>query len=88
VLTLAEILTRWPALVPKLGPASSPESGLRELIEAAKSTTASAEASPWQETLRRLGLDGDKFRASCENLRKLLHRYGNDDVSYYAECAL
>jgi WD40 repeat protein len=88
VLTLAEILTRWPALVPKLGPASSPESGLRELIEAAKSNTASVEASPWQETLLRLGLGGGEFRACCENLRELLHLYGNDDVSYYAECTL
>ena len=88
VLTLAEILTRWPALVPKLGPASSPESGLRELIEAAKSGAGPAQASPWHETLRRLGLDGDEYRASCENLRELLHLYGNDDVSYYAECVL
>jgi WD40 repeat protein len=88
VLTLAEILTRWPALVPKLGPASSPESGLWELIKAAKPTTASAEASRWQETLHSLGLDRDEFRAACENLRELLHLYGNDDVAYYAECAL
>jgi hypothetical protein len=88
VLTLAEILSRWPALVPELGPASSPESGLRELIETAKSNTAFAEVSPWQETLRRLGLDGDEFHASCKNLRELLHLYGNDDVSYYAECVL
>ncbi len=88
VLTLAEILSRWPALAPKLEPASSPESGLRELIEAAQSNTASAEVSPWQETLRRLGLDAEEFHTSCEYLRELLHLYGNDDVSYYAECVL
>ena len=88
VLTLAEILTRWPALAPKLGPSTSPESGLRELIEAANSGTALAQASPWYKTLRRLGLDGDQFRASCENLRELLKLYGNDEVAYYAECVL
>jgi len=89
MLTLAEILTRWPALVSKLGPASSSESGLRELIEAAKSGAGGpAQASPWHKTLRRLGLDGDEFHASCENLRELLRLYGNDDVSYYAECVL
>ena len=88
VLTLAEILTRWPALAPKLGPSTSPESGLRELIEAANSGTALAQASPWYKTLRRLGLDGDQFHASCENLRELLKLYGNDEVAYYAECVL
>jgi WD40 repeat protein len=88
VLTLAEILTRWPALAPKLGPSSSPESGLRELIEAAKSGAAPPQVSPWDETLRRLGLDGDKFHSSCENLRELLRLYGNDEVAYYAECVL
>ena len=88
VLTLAEILTRWPALVPKLGPASSPESGLQELIEAAKSEADQAQASHWHETLRRLGLDDDEFCVSCENLRELLNLYGNDEVAYYAECVL
>ena len=88
VLTLAEVLTRWPALVPKLGPASSPESGLRELIETARSNTDPAQTSPWQETLGRLGLDGNEFHSSCENLCELLKLYGNDDVSYYAECVL
>jgi len=88
VLTLAEVLTRWPALVPKLGSASSPESGLRELIEAAKTNADPAQVSPWHETLRRLGLDGDKYHASCESLRELLNLYGNEEVAYYAECVL
>jgi len=88
VLTLAQILTRWPALVPKLGPAASPESGLRELIEAAKSSAVPARVSPWHQTLRHLGLDGDEYHASCESLRKLLNLYGNEEVAYYAECVL
>ena len=88
VLTLAEVLTRWPALVPELGAASSPESGLRELIEAAKPSPGPARASPWHQTLRRLGLDGDEYHASCESLRELLNLYGTEEVAYYAECVL
>jgi hypothetical protein len=74
--------------VPKLGPASSPESGLRELIEAAKYNAGPTHRSQWHETIGRLRLDKDEFHASCENLRELLDLYGNDEVAYYAECVL
>ena len=69
---------------PAFGPVARAKSGLRHLIQAANS----GQEEPWHTTLRELELDTPDFTAPCENLRKMLTRYGNDEVAYYAECVL
>ena len=83
VLTLAEILTRWPALIPALGPHSLSGSGLRDLIEVARSRD-----KVWNKALAKIGLGDEIYRQSTANLKVLLGLHANHDVAFYAECVL
>ena len=88
VLTLAEIVTRWPALVPAMGPTPDGESGLRKLILVTQGDDANDAEVKWHLTLRELGLDTDEYRVATANLGKLLRAHGTLAVAEYAECAL
>jgi hypothetical protein len=86
VLTLAEILNRWPALLPRLAPRHSTGSGLRDLIQAAEAAPAHPEL--WESAIKNLGLHKKRYQAATDNLLAFLEQNGNAEVAFYAECVL
>lgn len=81
-LTLAEIIRRWPALVPALTRTGDGPSGLNVLIKAAP------DQANWDKALARLGLSGPKYASATANLHKLLIEYGNETVADFADWLL
>jgi WD40 repeat protein len=86
VLTLAEIASRWPALMPALAQVHQGQSGLRLLISAVHSADE-AQAS-WESALKQAGLSDPQYQGACENLRKLLGAYGSKDLVEFADSLL
>ena len=86
-LTLAEIIRRWPALVPALTRTGDGPSGLNVLIKAAHDQDDS-QSSNWSEALARLGLSQPEYASATANLHELLLKYGNETVADFADCLL
>jgi WD40 repeat protein len=86
VLTLAEIASRWPALMPALAQMHQGQSGLRLLIDALHSTDE--ELVLWKAALKQAGLSDPQYQEACENLRKLLSVYGSKDLVEFADSLL
>ena len=86
-LTLAEIIRRWPALVPALTRTGDGPSGLKVLIKAARDQD-NGQSSEWDEALARLGLSQPEYASATANLHELLKKYGNETVADFADCLL
>jgi WD40 repeat protein len=86
-MTLAEIIRRWPALIPALGRVNDQPSGLALLIEAARGEPAGADRQ-WWAALRRVGLAESRLASATANLRQLLQRHGTDRVARFADLLL
>ena len=86
-LTLAEIIRRWPALVPALTRTGDGPSGLNVLIKAAHDQ-GNGQSSNWSEALARLGLSQPEYASATANLHELLIKYGNETVADFADCLL
>jgi len=87
VLTLAEIIRRWPALVPALTRTGDGPSGLNILITAAQDRDDD-QSSNWDEALARLGLSQPPYASATANLHELLLKYGNETVADFADYLL
>ena len=87
VLTLAEIIRRWPALVPALARASDGPSGLSILIEAIR-TDGADQSAAWSRALASLGLSGPEYATATANLRELLLRHGTKTVADFSDSLL
>ena len=86
-LTLAEIIRRWPALVPALTCTGDGPSGLNVLIKAAHYRD-NGHSSYWSEALAQLGLSQPEYASATANLHELLMKYGNETVAEFADCLL
>ena len=86
VLTLAEIIRRWPALVPALTRTGDGPSGLSVLIEAAREQDH--QSAKWSAALAQLGLSRPEYGPATANLQELLLKYGNETVADFADCLL
>ena len=86
-LTLAEIIRRWPALVPALARTGDGPSGLNVLIKAAHDRD-NGKSSYWSEALAQLGLSQPEYASATANLHELLMKYGNETVAEFADCLL
>jgi hypothetical protein len=86
-MTLAEIVVRWPALVPALSRDGDRRSGLSELVDA---VTEDAESNDmwqraWHGALQRVGLDRPEYATADANLFALLVAHGNPQVAEFAD---
>ena len=66
---LAEIVTRWPAMQPRLNKSWDGQRGL-QLLAAAR-----GDDSKWRQALKRIGLDAPDYSSAVVNLRALLRQY-------------
>ena len=73
--TLAEIITRWPALQQQLNQSWGRRRGLQILAAACDDN------EHWNDAVRVVGLDGTEYRRAVENLRELLRTYDGTAVA-------
>jgi hypothetical protein len=66
---LAEIVTRWPAMQPRLNQAWDGQRGLQILA------AACGDDSKWQQALKKIGLDAADYSSAAANLQTLLRQY-------------
>ena len=66
---LAEIVTRWPAMQPRLNQSWGGQRGLQILA------TACGHDSKWKQALKKIGLDASDYSSAVANLRALLCDY-------------
>jgi hypothetical protein len=84
VMTLAEIIRRWPALVPFLGKVHSGPSGLAILIDAVRVDTTDASSGAWEPAIMDVGLHQHDYAPATTNLRRLLCDHGTEGVARLA----
>ena len=89
VLVLAEVIRRWPFLVPEFGQVRDGESVLRSLVRVAVSTEdRPGSAKLWRQALAAAGLDHERYATATANLRILLIRYGSPRLGEFADALL
>jgi hypothetical protein len=84
-MTLAEILRRWPALVPALGRLGDGPSGLSSLITAIAAGAAEPQSPAWQAALARISLAGEECAPATAKLHRLLRTHGTPTVAAFAD---
>lgn len=85
-MTLAEIVRRWPALVPALSRTGDGPSGLATMVRAA--TGPAGNDREWWAALRATGLNDNRYAQATANLHCLLRQHGNDTVARFADLLL
>jgi hypothetical protein len=66
---LAEIVTRWPAMQPRLNQSWDGQRGLQILAAACGDDTK------WKDALKEIGLDAPDYSSAVANLQALLRQY-------------
>ena len=86
-LTLAEIVRRWPALVPALARSDDGPSGLSRLIEAVAKDRdeGSTWMRSWHAALKQMGLAQANLTRATAGLHRLLCEHGNERVANFAD---
>jgi WD40 repeat protein len=84
-MTLAEVVRRWPALVPALGRLGDGPSGLSSLITTIAAGATEPQSPTWQAALARIGLAGVEYGPATTNLHRLLRTHGTPAVAGFAD---
>jgi hypothetical protein len=88
VMTLAEIVRRWPALIRYLGRAGDGPSGLRALISAVADDGRAPQGPRWENAVEVLGLAPLAAGPALANLHGFLAAHGNENVAEFADAIL